>query len=146
MVNRIEFGTWDPWRELRQLQREMNRLLGSRSAVAPTSTAAPAVDVWQTENGAVLTAELPGLDQEKLDISVFGDTLTLKGERTADEFQNDTKFHRRERPTGSFIRHVKLPFRVDAQKTEAKYERGVLTITLPQVEEDKPRKISIKSL
>jgi HSP20 family protein len=144
MVTRNPFYRgWDPWRELNQLQHEMNRLFGREGNGSTLSPETPAVNVWRNENGVVLTAELPGLDPKDVDISVTGETVTIRGTRKPDEAQPNVKYHRRERIAGQFVRSLQLPFRVDSQKTEAKYDRGVLTVTLAALEEEKPKKITI---
>jgi HSP20 family protein len=132
---------------MERLRQEMNRLFQdwptqARWVEAP---AFPAMNVWTNEGSAVVTAELPGLDPEDIDISVVNDTLTLKGKRDADECDQETRFHRRERGCGSFTRAFQLPFQVEPGKVEAKFEKGVLSITLPRAEADKPRKIAIKA-
>ena len=83
------------------------------------------------------------MNPEELDISVTGETVTIRGTRKSEQTDENLKFHRQERLTGKFVRSIQLPFRVDAEKTEAKYERGVLSLTLVQHEDEKPRKIAI---
>jgi HSP20 family protein len=133
---------------MERLQRDMNRLFydsfsqaGGR--VGPTSY--PVMNVWSNEEGAVITAELPGVDAEDIDISVVGDTLTLSGSRPADELEDGEKFHRRERSYGKFNRSFKLPFRIETDQIEASFDKGVLHISVPRSEADKPKKIDVKS-
>lgn len=134
---------WDPSREIESLRREMNRLFARTSPwEAPEF---PAMNIWVRDDDALVTAELPGIDAKDLDISVIGDTMTLSGNRKADELKEGESYHRQERGSGSFARTVRLPFKVEADKVSAKYERGVLQITLPRAEEDKPKKIQVKS-
>lgn len=145
MLRRYRFG--NPWRELDRLQREMNRvfentLSGYESRVAPQY---PALNVWTNEEGAAITAELPGVKAEDIDISVLGETLTLKGVRRPEARGETDRYHRRERRHGSFSRTVELPFQVEANKVDATFDRGVLHISLPRAEADKPRKISVKA-
>jgi HSP20 family protein len=130
-----------------RLQRDMNRLLGGTSRWPGWSTAPsyPAMNVWTNQDGAVVTAELPGVDPDEIDISVQNDTLTLRGARAPDEVPEGGTYHRRERGSGSFTRSLQLPFPVEAEKVVASYEKGVLTIALPRVEADKPIKIAIKA-
>jgi len=136
-----------PWREMERLQREMNRLF----ARVPTSfegTAAPAypaMNLWTDQDGAIVTAELPGVDPDDIDISVVDDILTLKGGRQLDELKEGKTYHRRERRHGRFTRVFQLPFHVDANKVEAVFESGVLSISLPRAEADKPKKIAVKA-
>ncbi len=132
----------DPFQEMRRLQDEVNRLLASAGpAPAPDF---PALNAYASEDGVVLTAELPGVASDSLDVSVFRDTLTLRGRREA-EAADPRSYHRRERGHGQFTRTVTLPFRVDPERVEANLEHGVLRLTLHRPEEDKPRKIAIKA-
>jgi HSP20 family protein len=134
---------WDPFREVETLRREMNRLFTRTGPWGAPEF--PALNIWVQDHNALVTAELPGIDAQDLDISVVGETMTLSGNRKADVLKEGESYHRQERGSGSFSRTVKLPFRVEAGKVSAKYERGVLQITLPRAEEDKPKKIQIKS-
>ncbi len=146
MLTQPFFGYTNPWREMTRLQREMNRLFsevaGSGSSVAPGY---PAMNVWTNEKGAVVTAELPGVNPDDIDISVVGNTLTLSGGRQPDELKEGEKYHRRERGYGKFTRSLQLPFDVNAGKVDASFSKGVLHISLPRVEEQKPKKITVKA-
>jgi HSP20 family protein len=134
------------WRDLDRMQREMNRLVGSYSpSVMRSAPSYPAINIWANEDGQIITAEMPGIDAKDIDIDVTADTLVLSGERNIDEGTNGTSYHRRERAFGKFSRTIQLPFMVDAGKAEAKFADGVLSITLPKAEADKPKKITIKS-
>ena len=133
----------DPWPEIQRLQQEMNRIFSSASQ--PYSHEFPAINAWAGEEGMVVTAELPGADPEKLDISVVGDSLTIGGNREAEALKAGESYHRQERSCGRFTRTIQLPFHVDAAKVAATYERGILNVVLPRSEAEKPKKISIKS-
>lgn len=141
------YGYSAPWREMERLQREMNRMFADSFSLAGGRTAPqyPAINVWTNEDGAVLTAELPGVNTEDIDISVVGDTLTLSGTRRPDSMQEGDKYHRRERNYGTFSRTFQLPFHVETDKVEAVFEKGVLHLSLPRAEVDKPKKIAVKS-
>lgn len=141
--NQFGFGAGlDPFQEMQRLQDEVNRLFAStRSRPAPGF---PAVNAFAKEDGIVITAELPGIDADGLDVSVFRDTLTLRGTRAA-EAADPRAYHRRERRQGQFVRTVTLPFRVDPDRVEANMEHGVLRLTLHRPEEDKPRRIAIRA-
>jgi HSP20 family protein len=144
MATRDVFGLWgaDPFGEIRRLQDEVNRLFASTRVGAPQGF--PAVNVYAHEDGIALTAEMPGVKAEDLDISVFRETLTLRGRR--EERPTDAKgYHRRERGQGEFARSVTLPFRVDPERVEANLQNGVLRLSLHRPEEDKPRKITVKA-
>jgi HSP20 family protein len=134
---------WDPMGEMHRLHEEMNRLF-SRVSV-PYAQNFSAINIWAGEEKLIVTSEIPGVDVKDIDVTVDGDVLTLSGSRKLWELGNDEGYHRQERAHGSFSRAVKLPFRVDSAAVEASYEKGVLTLTLPRPEEDKPRKIEIKS-
>jgi HSP20 family protein len=134
---------WDPLRELGQLQQEMDRLFKSRNVWSPAVVDAPLVNLWRGAEGALLTTEIPGVDPNELEVTVEGDTVSISGNRPPEQLGENSRYHRQERPTGRFSRSVEIPFRADPQKTEARYERGVLTIKLTQIEEEKPKKISV---
>jgi HSP20 family protein len=130
-----------------RLRREMESVYGdvprrSRWAVAPEY---PAMNVWTGENSAILTAELPGVKAEDIDISVENELLTLRGSRQQNEPEEGVTYHRRERRCGSFSRTFRLPFQVDADAVEATLENGMLNVVLPRAEADMPRKIAVKA-
>jgi len=136
-----------PWTEMERMQREMNRLFSDPFFMAGGRTAPsyPAMNVWTNEEGAVITAELPGVSSEDIDIAVTGDVLTLSGNRQPEDLGEGDKYHRRERGYGRFTRTFQLPFQVEADKVEAIFEKGMLHLSLPRAEADKPRKITIKT-
>lgn len=134
----------DPFLAMRRLQDEFDR------AFAPFvpergSAAFPAVNMWQGENSIAVTAELPGVEAEDMEISVKEDTLTLTGERKMPNVGEKAMWHLRERPFERFVRTIRLPFRVDADKVEARFADGVLQIEMQQPEEDRPRRIPVKA-
>ncbi|MBN1829437.1 MAG: Hsp20/alpha crystallin family protein [Deltaproteobacteria bacterium] len=139
-----EFGSFTgPWSETDRFQREMDRFFLRRPV--SYSREFPAINIWTSDGGAIATSEIPGVDEKNIDISVEGDVLTLSGSRSRDELVKGQTYHRQERPYGRFSRKIRLPFRIDSAKVEARYEKGVLIIRLPRAEEDKPRKIKIKA-
>ncbi|HEY5653585.1 MAG TPA: Hsp20/alpha crystallin family protein [Pontiella sp.] len=105
----------------------------------------PALNVWGNEENVVVTAELPGMEPEDLDINVVNNQLTIKGERKGDKPAEDAVCHRREREYGKFIRTVRLPFAVENDKVTAKYENGVLKVVMPRHETTKPKRIEISA-
>ncbi len=134
------------WQEMDQLQREMNRLFDTNSRRQVfNSPGYPAINLWTNENGQMISAEMPGVQPDDINIDVTGDALSISGERKPDEFVKEARYHRRERAYGSFSRTVQLPFMVDTNKVEASFKNGVLLINLPRAEADKPKKITIKS-
>jgi HSP20 family protein len=130
---------------MERLQREMNRLFSDSFSLAGGRTAPgyPTMNAWTNEDGVVITAELPGVNSEDIDISVVDDTLTLSGERPSEELADGDKYHRRERGYGKFNRTLQLPFKVEAGEVEAVFEKGVLQVSLPRAEADKPKKITV---
>ncbi|MGL4422585.1 MAG: Hsp20/alpha crystallin family protein [Gemmataceae bacterium] len=124
--------------EVSRVQHEFQRYFSG-----PTNTA-PALNVWVDADSFTVQADLPALDPSKLDIHVTeGNKLTIRGERTTTVVENTT-WLRQERPTGSFYRELQLPTLVDADAVTAKYDQGVLTVTLPKSAAAKPRKIVIQ--
>jgi HSP20 family protein len=140
MVSSMFYGG-NPWRDMRRLQDEVNRLF--QSAAAPR-TSFPALNVYAHQDGIVITAELPGVKQDQLEITVHRDTVTLRGERQ-DEPEDARAYHRRERGRGSFGRTFGLPFPVDPDQVGAKLLDGVLILTLQRPEQDKPKRIRISA-
>ena len=134
------------WQELDQLQREMNRLFDATSKERVFSAPSyPAVNIWTNDDGQLISAEMPGVHPEDIDIDVTGDALSISGERKPDKVAEEAHFHRRERTYGSFSRTIQLPFIADTNKVEASFINGILMISLPRAEADKPKKITIKS-
>jgi len=130
------------WQELNQAQDEFARWMGRLSG----TPSGPELSVWEDENAVYAEADLPGIDPAKLEITVVGgNQLTVQGERTAPKFEG-ASWLRQERPFGKFVRVVTLPTLVDADKVDAKYEAGVLRLTLPKHEAAKPRKIQVKAV
>jgi HSP20 family protein len=113
-----------------------NRMLGMRPF--------PAINVWDEGENLVAEAELPGLAEDALEISVIGSELTIKGERKP-VAEEGASYHRRERGTGSFTRVLRLPVEVNADRVTATLRDGVLNIQLPKAESAKPRKIEVQS-
>mgnify|MGYP001581998692 CR=1 FL=1 len=144
----FETGLWrfggfaDPGREVQRLRQEMDKIFSDFNQ--PIAREVPPVNAWIGEADAVVTAELPGMDLNKMEISVVGDTLTISGAREVEALKEGESYHRQERQCGNFSRSLQLPFHVDADKVKAVYEKGVLNITLPRSEAEMPRKISIK--
>jgi HSP20 family protein len=129
----------DPFALMRRLQQDLNR---SWEPVA--SRGFPAVNIWQGADSTAVTAELPGVEPADIDIQVKQDLLTIAGERRAPQSDGQT-WHRRERGFGRFSRVIRLPYRVDPDKVEARFENGVLQVELHRPDEDKPRRIEIKA-
>jgi HSP20 family protein len=133
-----------------EMDRVFGGLLSPRGFGAPSffgsveEAFAPALNVWETDTEIHFEAELPGFTQEELDISIDGDRLTIRGERSGEETEEGKQFLRRERWFGRFARTVSLPATVDATKANASLVNGLLDITFPKREEVRPRKITVK--
>lgn len=140
-------GFFSPWREMERLRREMNRLLASLPAEVGGAIAPgyPAMNVWTSDDGAIVTAELPGINIDDINISVVGDTLKLSGNREPDALPDDAGCDRRERRHGRFSRLFRLPFSIAPDEVEATFENGVLRVTLPRPESDRPKRIAVKT-
>lgn len=130
---------WDPWEEFEQMRRTVRGLDSGRT------TEFPSVNMWVSSDDSVVTTEIPGVSPENIDISVTGKTITLRGSRKADDIPEDLAFHRRERWSGDFSKAIELPFNIEADKVSARFKNGVLYMTLPRAEAEKPKKIEIKS-
>lgn len=144
---RDPFDFWSAGRDTDRLRREMNRIFETwdRPSRLSVPNGYPAMNAWANEDSVVLTAEIPGIDPQSLDISVRENLLTLTGERKPIELAEGEIYHRRELGYGKFQRMFQLPFQVDAAKVNATYEKGVLKITLPRAEADKPKRITVKA-
>lgn len=105
----------------------------------------PAVDVFEKDDKFVVKAELPGIKEEDIDVSVVGNTLAIKGEKQAETEVRDKDYFSRERTYGSFYRSISLPSTLDADKIEAEFKDGVLEVTVPKSEKVKPKKIAVSA-
>jgi len=128
----------DPWREFERLNRMFSRIPSQRSCEFP------AVNLWVDSDHSVVTTEIPGIEPDDIEISVVGKSLVLGGTRREDDRKENEAYHRRERWHGQFSKTIELPFKVETAKVKATFKKGILYITLPRAEEEKPRKIDIK--
>lgn len=134
---------WNPWQELDQIQKEMNRLFGRRRGFEAARY--PAVNLWADDKSLVLTAEIPGLDPEQIDLNVNRDSITLSVNRQPETPQEGQTYYRRERPSASFSRTLELPIEVDPTSADAEYVKGVLTVRLARPTAHQPKKVTVKS-
>jgi HSP20 family protein len=143
----------NPWFGLvDELQRDLHSALRARDGVYQgTRGVYPLVNLFENEEGYVLTAELPGVAPEHINVSIEGSTVTLTGERKIEypvgpsRDEKGTAIHRRERQAGSFRRAFELPAEIDIEKARASHKNGVLTLTLPKSAAAKPRQIAIET-
>lgn len=146
---RPEIGPWfglEPWGNLRD---EINRLFDSSLPEAGTlprlmGAWGPALDISEDKDNVFVRVEVPGMKREDIEVSLHEGTLTISGERKADDQYQDAQVHRQERFYGRFQRSVALPVQVKGDKVKANYTDGVLTVSLPKAEEAKPRQIEVK--
>ena len=142
---------WEPFRDLVSLREAMGRLFEESfvrpqsDLLTPTEAGTLAVDMYETEDAVVVKSAIPGIKPEDIDISLTGDTLTIKGETKFEEEVEEENYVRREMRYGSFVRTLSIPTSVVVDKADAEFENGVLTLTLPKAEEVKPKAIQIKA-
>lgn len=149
----FEINTWtrNPWSvfdELEALQQDMNRVLSPPARERGWMRRRqdyPPMNVWNAAEGLVVDAELPGVDPHDVEVSVMGDELTLHGKVNPGEPAKGETYLRRERPSGEFTRTLKLPFRAETGAVKAVYKNGVLRLTVPRSEQEKPMKIAIQA-
>ena len=140
----FEETSWDPFADLRGLQKEMGRLFERFGDEGSRGGSYPPLNLWSNDTEAVVTAELPGIDASELEISVLRDQLTVRGERKQEELPEGASRHRTERVHGPFTRTLQLPFEVEDGQVQASYHQGVLRLILPRAEATLPRKIKIE--
>lgn len=137
----------DPFHEFATLQNRVDRLFGGVLGrdESGSRTWIPPVDIYEDENhDVVITADLPDVTREEIEVTVEHDTLTLKGTRSAPGNIKEEQYRRVERRYGAFSRSFTLPDTVDASKVTAEHKNGVLTVRLPYREESKPRSIRVE--
>src|SRR6476646_224033 len=140
---------YDPFRDLRTLQEEVNRLCSTNLTRAfgdegiARGAWAPSVDIYENKDQIVLEAELPGMQQEDFDLTIENNVITLRGERRFEKTEESDNYHRVERSYGTFTRSFTLPQTVSADEAKAEYNNGVLRVTLPKREEAKSRRIQV---
>jgi HSP20 family protein len=137
---------WDPFREMLAMRDLMDRVF-DRSLTAPSFVDewGLALDVIENSDEYVVKASVPGINPDDIDITYDNRTLTIKGEIREETDQEEGHYHLRERRYGSFARSLTLPTSIDADKINANYEAGVLSLHLPKVEEAKPKRIAVQS-
>ncbi|RLE19497.1 MAG: Hsp20/alpha crystallin family protein [Acidobacteria bacterium] len=138
---------YNPLREMMGLSDRLNRMFeeigGFNMNDEITGSWAPAVDVYESENAIEIKADLPGMTEKDIDVTVENNMLTIKGERKFENEEKRESYHRIERQYGSFYRSFQLPNTVDVTKINANFKNGILELALPKREETKPKKISI---
>jgi len=138
--------TLEPFKELTNLQDRLNKVFeGALPATSQQDTGnwVPAVDVYETEKSVEIEMEAPGIDEKDLKVKLEDNTLTISGERSYEKKEDKYNYYRMERSYGSFKRSFLLPDNVDKDAIKAKYENGILKLSLPKKTESKPKDISI---
>ena len=139
-----------PFLELEKMRNHMetiyNALTGGLAQARRNCTGVfPLVNLTEDDDRLYLTAELPGAAADKLEVSVKGETLSLRGEIPPAQAPEEVNYHRRERESGSFRRVLTLPVKIEAENIEAVFKNGVLSVTLPKAAEAKARQVSIRT-
>ena len=138
---------WAPFRDMLNIQDEMNRLFNAYFAQSPEKGEGmvwhPFVDISESDDAIMVTAEVPGMKKEDIKVSIQDNILTLSGEKKQEKEDKGKNYHRIERAFGVFERSFSLPVSVQSDKVKAVYKEGILTITLPKSEEAKPKEISV---
>jgi HSP20 family protein len=136
----------DPWQEMRRLQRDMEHLVTRMPTWRwPLRGEYPPLNVVRTDKGIVVEALFPGVDRASLEVTVVGDGLTIRGQRPPEPGIADERYHRRERPLGTFARTLSIGERLDGDTAEATYTNGILRVQLAAGAEAAPKKIAIQS-
>jgi HSP20 family protein len=140
---------WSPWRGAMSVQDEMSRLFNglvtSPSGSSGVKDWAPSVDISETDDGFIVTADVPGMTADDIKISVANNVLTLRGEKKNIREGDGENFHRVERIFGSFERTFSLPTGVESGNVKAKYRNGVLEVRIPKSVEAKPQEIKVEA-
>ena len=146
----MALARWTPRGDLQSFQDEMNRMFNQffqggtgEEAGWGVRTWAPPVDIYETDDALILTAELPGVSKDDVSIEIHQNTLILRGQRKHDAEVKEDNYHRVERAYGTFQRSFTLPTLVDQEHVQATYKDGVLELRLPKSEAAKPKRIAI---
>ena len=141
----MSLSRWEPFNDMLTLREALDRFIGENYWPASWRTAIPAyqlpLDVYVTDSDVVVVASVAGVDPEKVEITLEGDTLTIKGE-VKGPLEN-VEYLLQERPYGTFTRTLRLNIPVQSDKAEANFDKGVLTLTIPKQEEVRTRTIKV---
>ena len=135
---------WNPNRDLRTMNQAMDNWFSDfNDWFSARSLGTPSVDVFENDESLIVKAEMPGFKPEDVDIRVEGNLLTMRGQTQQHTDNQDGQYHLRERRQSSFTRSIALPSYVQVDKANAEFENGILTLTLPKVEEARPKRITV---
>ena len=132
-------------REMDRLFEEMSRAFGLPRTPSGEAVLVPRVDVRETEDAVVVEAELPGVEQKDVEVEFADGVLTIRGEKKQEREERDKGYYLMERSYGSFLRRIPIPTEVEEERIEAKFDKGVLTVTLPKKPEVQPKKIEVRA-
>lgn len=141
---------WNPFREMTRMRDEMDHMMNTLAPGIATELSlgrnnwTPAVNIAETDDNYVITAELPGFNKNDFKVTYDNGYLSIRGERKKEKEEKGKEWHRIESYYGSFERSFYLPSTVKSEKIDAQYKDGILTLTLPKVEEKKPKQIEVK--
>jgi len=138
----------NPWAEFERIRQgldEISRSYGEKGKEHGRANVYPPLNIYEEPDRLLITAELPGVQVEDLDLSIEGETLTLQGKRDNRQSEPGVSYHRREIESGSFSRAIALPVKVDTERVVAKFTHGVLTITLMKAAAATPRQIIVSA-
>lgn len=139
---------WEPFSELVTMRDDVDRLFDTFFGRKPQTTTdefwQPAIDIEENNGNLMVRAEIPGMNKDDIKVSVKEDLLKISGERKQKNETKEKTFHRIERSYGKFVRIIRLPSEVDADKVKASYKDGVLNVTLPKPESMKPKQIDVE--
>lgn len=140
---------YNPFRELRTMQDQMNRMLDMTwnrefGEEMKEGVWQPPVDIYEDEKSVIIKAEVPDIDQKDIEVKIENNTLTLRGERKHSSEIRKENYYRVERFFGQFQRSFSLPQTIDQDNVQAACDKGILTITLPKLEEAKPKQVSVE--
>jgi HSP20 family protein len=138
----------NPFSELNRMRSEMESLFGRLADSLPTGYGPgvfPLINITEDHDRLYVRAELPGVKANEIEISATGNNLSIGGERKVAPENEVASYHRREREAGVFRRTITLPRDIDANRVEANYTNGILTVTLPKAEVSRPKQISVKA-
>ena len=141
---------WDPLGNIATLQDRINKLFDDSfphqvqgDGTVPLCAWTPSVDIYETDQGVIIAADLPGVNKEDVLVEVKDNVMTISGQRSADPALQATNYYRRERICGNFHRSFTLHAMILPEQIKAKFKNGVLMVEIPKPEEDKPRQISV---
>ena len=141
---------WEPYRDMMSLKDAMDRvfeesLIRSPASFGPWAAGTLAVDMYETDDSITVKTAVPGVSAEDIQVSVSGDTLSIKAESSEEEEVERANYLRRERRIGSYCRTVTLPGGLESESASADYTDGILTLTFPKAEEVRPKTIEVKT-